>query len=73
MNWNQGKHRPLPKSIAHGRRFGGERYCLSNERMGDCGGEKSLLQLLRAADLTPRLKVYDFGELQTKENGGDGQ
>jgi hypothetical protein len=41
--------------------------------MGDCGGEKSLLQLLRAADLTPPLKVYDFGELQTKENGGDGQ
>ena len=54
MNWNQREHRPLPKSIAYRRWFGGERYCLSNERMGDCGGRERLLQPLRAADLMGR-------------------
>jgi hypothetical protein len=53
MNWNQREHRPLPKSIAHERLFGGERYCLSNGRMGDCAGEKKLLRILRAAIAWP--------------------
>jgi hypothetical protein len=41
--------------------------------MGDCVGEKGLLQLLRAAGLMRWLKVYDFGEFQTKEKRSGGQ
>jgi hypothetical protein len=37
--------------------------------MGDCAGEKKLLQILESGDLRGRWmrssKVYDFGELQT--------
>jgi len=77
MNWNQQEHRLLSKSIAHTGPFRAERYCVSNERMGDCAGEKRLLQLVKAADLTPWLVavagVYDSANFKQYKHGNGGQ